>query len=123
MTKLILFGFLALLCVRISAQDSTGPFRAVIPKLWDEKELAAMTLPAARQEGRIVYVSSEYFYRIPGLPIYKTYPVYHPTREPKGYLDGLKQQEPVLAFDPSKLKTKADWLHAGEVVFNAPTVF
>src|SRR5688572_13764855 len=100
MTKLILFGFLALLCVRISAQDSTGPFRPVIPKLWYEKELAAMTLPAARQEGRIVYVSSEY-------PIYKTYPVYLPTREPTGYLDRLKQQEPVLAFNPSKLKTKA----------------
>ena len=102
-------------------QTVSRPFRPAIPRLWDEKELAAMTLPSSRQEGHIVYVSSEYLYRMPGLQIYKTYPVYHPAREPKGYLDGLKQQEPVLAFDPSQLKTEADWLHAGEIVFNAPT--
>ncbi len=66
---------------------NSPPFGPSIPRLWVEKELAAMTLPPKRPEGHIVYVSSEYFYRMPGLPIYKTYPVYHPAREPKKYLD------------------------------------
>lgn len=95
----------------------------VIPKLWDEKELAEMTLPPARQQGHLVYVSSDYFYATPGLEIYKTYPVYPPDREPPGYFDALEQAEPMLVFDPSKLVTEADWVRAGEAVFNAPTTF
>ena len=105
------------------SENDSWPFRSSIPKLWDEKELAAMTLPPARQEGHIVYVSSEYFYRTPGLQIYKSYPVYRPDREPAGYFDSLKQREPILDFDPSTLKTEADWIRAGETVFNAPTYF
>jgi hypothetical protein len=94
-----------------------------IPKLWDEKELGAMTLPPARQEGQLVYVSADYFYATPGLQIYKTYPVYRPDREPRGYLNSLKQRDPAIAFDPATLRTEADWIRAGEVVFNAPTTF
>ncbi len=105
------------------AQAQKAAFRVAIPRLWDEKELAQMTLPPARHGGEIVYVSSDYFYRTPGLGIYKTYPVYHPLREPKGYLDRLKNQEPALVFDPSKLKTEADWIKAGEIAFNAPISF
>jgi hypothetical protein len=106
-----------------TAQSSaTRAFQPDIPKLWDEKELAAMTLPPARREGQIVYVSSEYFYRTPALKIYKSYPVYQPGREPDGYLDWLKEQSPVLAFDPSTINTEADWIRAGQIAFNAPTI-
>ena len=94
-----------------------------IPKLWDEQALARMTLPPVRPEGRIVYVSSEYFYSMPSVDMYKTYPVYHPDREPRGYLEWLKRREPVLAFDPSKVRSDADWVRAGEVVFSAPIAF
>src|SRR6266404_1822401 len=52
--------------------------------------------------------------------IYKTYPVYHPSREPAGYMDWLKQQKPEIAFELSRLRTREDWVKAGEVVFNAP---
>jgi hypothetical protein len=55
--------------------------------------------------------------------IYKTYPVYRPSREPAGYMDWLKQQEPEIAFDLSRLRTREDWVKAGEVVFNAPTSY
>src|SRR5262249_48141513 len=37
--------------------------------------------------------------------------------------DWLKQQEPEAAFDASKLKTEADWIRAGEIVFEAPTSY
>src|SRR5688572_1703864 len=106
-----------------ASQNASRPFRPTIPKLWDEKELTAMTLPPARQEGHIVYVSSEYFYRTPGLQIYKSYPVYRPDREPEGYFDWLRKREPVFAFDASTLDTEADWTRAGETAFTAPTYF
>jgi len=35
----------------------------------------------------------------------------------------LKQQEPQIIFDASKLKTEQDWIKAGETVFDAPIEF
>jgi len=56
-------------------------------------------------------------------PIYQSYPVYAPNREPAGYFEGLLQREPEIVFDPAKLKTTADWVRAGEMVFDAPTSY
>jgi hypothetical protein len=42
-----------------------------------------------------------------------------PGREPAGYMEGLKQKEPEIGFDPSRLRTKQDWINAGEVVFDS----
>ncbi|HEV2352007.1 MAG TPA: hypothetical protein VG028_19420 [Terriglobia bacterium] len=67
-----------------------------------------------------VHVSSDYYYRIPTRTILKTYPVYRPDREPPGYFNWLKRQEPQVAFDAHELKTKSDWVKAGEIVFDAP---
>jgi hypothetical protein len=67
-----------------------------------------------------VHVSAEYYYRMPVRPIYKSYPIYEPGKEPPGYLDWLMQQEPAIVFDPESLKTEADWIRAGELVFDAP---
>ena len=60
---------------------------------------------------------------MPVRPIYKSYPVYRPDREPAGYVDSLKKKEPQIEFDPSTLKTKEDWIKAGELVFDAPIEF
>ncbi len=69
------------------------------------------------------HVSADYYYRIPVRPIYKSYPVYAPGREPAGYEEWLKRQEPETVFEVSKLKTEADWIKAGEVVFDAPIFY
>jgi hypothetical protein len=73
------------------------------------------------------HASADYYYRIPVPAIYKSYPVYAPGHEPAGYMESLKQQEPVIVWDEAglepPLKTKADWLRAGETVFDAPTDF
>lgn len=37
-----------------------------------------------------------------------------------GILEWLKQQEPESAFDASALKTEANWIRAGELVFDSP---
>jgi len=60
---------------------------------------------------------------MPVRPIYKSYAVYRPDREPRGYMDQLQRKEPQIVFDSSKLKSEADWTRAGEMVFDAPIEF
>ena len=91
-----------------------------IPKVWDDEALASMELPLADPKFSPRHVSSEYYYKIPARTIYKSYPIYAPGMEPTGYMEFLAQQEPEVAFDPSTLKTEADWIRAGELVFDAP---
>ena len=66
------------------------------------------------------HAAPDYYYRLAVRPIYKSYPIYAPGREPAGYMDWLAQQEPELAFDASTLETDRDWIAAGETVFEAP---
>ncbi len=88
--------------------------------------MSTLEIPLANPIGSPKHVSADYYYRIPVRPIYKQYPVYTPGREPAGYMDWLKQQEPVIVWDNAthkpKLQTEADWIKAGEIVLDAPTI-
>lgn len=97
--------------------------RPAIPRTWDDRAIAEHEVPAADPAGSPKHVSSDYYYRIPVRPIYRGYPVYAPGREPPGYLERLKQQEPVIIWGENaapRLDTDADWVRAGESVFDAP---
>jgi hypothetical protein len=102
------------------AQKPDAAFKPIIPKTWDDDVMPSLEVPLSEASASPVHVSADYYYRIPVRPIYKSYPVYHPDKEPPGYLEWLKQQEPEIAFDPARLKTEADWIKAGELVFDAP---
>jgi len=129
MPRVAFFSLLLLLpllfsSVQAGPEAPANPARPIqIPKVWDEAQLAAMDLPLPNTAVKMKHVSPEYYYRLEVRPIYKSYPVYHPDREPAGYLEWLKQQEPEIAFDPAKLKTEQDWIQAGELVFEAPLGF
>jgi hypothetical protein len=94
-----------------------------IPKTWDDVRVATHEVPLANPIGSPKHVSSDYYYRIPVRPIYKGYPVYAPNHEPPGYMDWLNQQEPVILWDDHghapPLKSDADWIRAGQMVFDA----
>jgi len=94
-----------------------------IPRVWEDEAIASTTVPLVVAAATPVPIPSRYYYGIPVRPIYKSYPVYRPDREPAGYIDWLKQREPQLAFDAARLKTAADWIRAGEIVFDAPIVY
>jgi hypothetical protein len=64
-----------------------------IPKTWDEQAMATLEVPLAAAAASPVPVSADYYYRMPVRPIYKTYPVYHPSKEPSGYFDRLQGLE------------------------------
>jgi hypothetical protein len=113
-----------LVAAALSASGQTGqtPFKPEIPKAWDDESMREVELPLAARIP-VHHVSSEYYYQIPERPNLKTYPIYGPGREPKGYWEWLLQQEPRPAFDPASLRTKENWIRAGELVFEAPRSF
>lgn len=96
---------------------------ADIPRTWTDAAVAALEVPLAKPSYSPVHISERDYYQIPERSIYKSYPVYHPKHEPAGYMEWLKQQEPQIAFDASKLHTSAEWIAAGELVFNSPLSF
>ena len=98
-------------------------FQPEIPRTWENSAVTSFELPLANPKYSPVHISEDAYYRIPTRAIYKSYPVYRPDREPPGYMDWLKRQEPEIAFDAARLKTRADWIRAGELVFNAPASF
>src|SRR5262249_26089989 len=100
--------------------QSKGSSVQQIPQTWEDGAVAALTIPLANPVYSPVQVSSENYYRLPVRPVYKSYPIYAPAKQPPGYIEWLKQQEPEVVFDAKELNTEADWLRAGELVFEAP---
>ncbi len=98
------------------------PFRPDVPKVWDDEAMRGVELPLVARIA-IHHVASDFYYKIPVRPNVKTYPIYGPGREPKGYWDWLRLQEPQPAFDPAALRTKEDWIKAGEAIFESPKDF
>ena len=105
------------------SQASSSHKRA-IPKTWDDHELGDLEIPLADPVASPKQVSADYYYRVPVRPIYKNYPVYAAGHEPVGYLDQLKQKDPVIYWDDKghapPLETDDDWIKAGEAVFDSP---
>src|SRR5262245_22363634 len=111
-------GLLAFLWL-INHQVNAG-WNPTIPKVWDEEALRDFELPLPQAGFNVKHISSDYYYRMPVRPIYKTYPIYYPDKEPAGYIEWLKKQEPQIIFDHTKLQTKDDWIRAGQLVFQSP---
>jgi len=87
----------------------------VVPKLWDEQALEGWALPLANGL-EPVHVPPEMYYAAP-VDNLRTYPVYHPDREPPGYREALLARGPQPLIEPGKLQTHADWIEAGRRVF------
>ena len=91
-----------------------------IPRLWDIKKLKSGYLPMADRSIQVQPIAEELYYKLPERVAYKTYPLYVPGREPKGYYEWLLQQKPEIVFDQSKIKSEDDWIKAGQVIYNMP---
>ncbi|HZO54230.1 MAG TPA: di-heme oxidoredictase family protein [Bryobacteraceae bacterium] len=102
---------------------AAGAFAAEIPRTWDAEAVAKLEVPLANVKATPVHISEADYYAMPERKIYRSYPVYHPAREPRGYQQWLAEQEPQIVFDISTLKSEADWIRAGEFVFQNPLSF
>jgi hypothetical protein len=113
-------GICLLGCAVLAAAQA---FHPDIPKAWDDKEVAGFEVPLAQRDRSPRYLTSEQYYALKVRPIYRSYPAYIPGREPAGYLESLKQKDPEIIFDASKLHTKEDWVQAGKLVFETENLF
>jgi len=102
------------------AAASAQTFHPEIPRVWDAAAVGRLELPLSQRDRSPRYLTPEEYYGQTVYPIYRTYPVYAPDREPAGYLDGLRNREPEIVFDRSKLGAKEDWIRAGETIFTYP---
>jgi Cytochrome c len=110
----------------LAARAASAPppsFHPDIPKTWDDHEVARYELPLAQPDRSPRYLTSDQYYAMKVRPIYRSYPMYAKDREPAGYRESLLQKDPEIIFDPAKLHTKADWIAAGKLVFEADTQF
>jgi hypothetical protein len=121
-TRILALAFLAFLAITAPGQNSKDN-TPVIPKTWDDEVMRSLEIPLPHPAVSPKHISQDYYYRFAVRPIYKSYAVYHPAKEPRQYMEWLKKREPEIVFDASKLKTEADWIKAGEIVFDAPIEF
>jgi hypothetical protein len=105
------------LLLALAAGAQSQSFRPDIPRAWDDREVTAFQVPLAQRDRSPQFMTSKEYYALKVRPIYRTYPMYAPGREPAGYLESLKQKEPEVVFDVLKLRTKEDWIRAGELIF------
>jgi hypothetical protein len=103
----------------IAGTGDAQTFHPDIPRAWDDKQVHRFELPLAQRDRSPRYLTADEYYALKVRPIYRTYPVYAPGREPAGYMESLKQKEPEVVFDSSKLRTREYWISAGKAVFNA----
>jgi hypothetical protein len=90
--------------------------RMVAPRIWDAKQLATWATPVAGLNVTGNFYSEEEYYAVP-VDNLRTYPVYAPDKEPKGYREWMLKQGAQRLIEPEKLKTDRDWVEAGRVVF------
>ncbi len=98
-----------------AAQDEP-PIR--VPKLWDAAGLEGWATPLAGLGVPPTLMNAEEYYALP-VDDLRSYPVYHPRFEPPGYRAGLIARGPQPLIEPEKLKTRADWIEAGRIVFES----
>ena len=88
-----------------------------VPRIWDDTALADWATPVAGLNVRPAHYSSAEYYASPE-DNYRTYPIYHPDREPPGYWEWLQRQKPEPLVDAGQIRTRADWISAGERAFH-----
>ncbi len=118
-TRVVLTGLILLLVIISLSFSSVYE----IPKAWDIERLHSMHLPLPDSSIVVNPISEEYYYQLPERVAYKTYPFYMPGKEPKGYYEWLRQQRPEIIFNAADIKTDADWIKAGEIIYDMPEVY
>ena len=107
---------------QVRPPEAAAPMAAqsAIPAFWSTELLGDYELPLATLARTPSHVPRDYYYALPERRVYKSYPVYHPDREPAGYMDRLRAAEPEIVFDAARIRTDADWIAAGRLVFEMP---
>lgn len=123
MTRRLLLALSALVAAIAATVGAASQLTVTIPEFWSEELLHDYELPLASPANSPKHVSRDYYYALPERVVYRSYPIYHPSREPAGYLESLQSREPERIFDAARLTTDQDWIAAGRDVFEMPIDF
>jgi hypothetical protein len=105
-TRVVRHAVVILIAALLVAAGLAAQPGVAIPEFWSDELLHDYELPLATPANTPKHVSRDYYYALPERVLYKSYPIYHPSREPAGYLDKLRSLEPEPMFDAAKLKTR-----------------
>lgn len=93
-----------------------------IPKTWDISEIKKFLLPTADGSTVVTPISEEYYYKLPEMKVYRSYPVRLLDIEAnRRYIDSIKLLNPVDYFQEEP-KNEGDLIRLGEEVFSAPLI-
>ena len=110
------------ICILFILGFQLKPDTFQIPKTWDISEIKKFLLPTADGSTVVTPISEEYYYKLPEMKIYKSYPVRLLDIEAnRKYIDSLKLLNPVDYFQDEP-KNEDDLIQLGEEVFSAPLI-
>lgn len=116
MKRTAVFGALAAAVLTTCRAPDAGEIR--VPRIWDAAALEGWATPLAGLGVAPRAEDPEAYYARP-LDNLRTWPVYHPDREPPGYRENLLKLGPQPLIEPGRLRTAADWIEAGRIVFES----
>lgn len=120
MKKRTWFAIMVLCSMLFFLSFAIRQFKPAIPKAWNIEQLKSMHLPYTDTSVKLGFITEEEYNKLPERVSYKTYPFYMPGSEPAGYYDSLSKIEPVINFNEEDLKTEADWIKGGELIYEMP---
>jgi mono/diheme cytochrome c family protein len=112
LTALTLLG-----CLLATKRIDSQQWKPDVPRTWDDAALVDWATPVAGVNVRPTHMTAKEYYALPTENV-RTYPVYVPDREPQGYWAMLQRVGPKPLIKPDARWTEADWINAGQRVFN-----
>ena len=105
------------LCLTTAAVIAAADKPMKAPRIWSDEALRDWPNVVMGVNARPRLYSEAEFYAAP-LDNIRSYPVYHPDREPPGYLESLRQRgsEPLIQI--GKARTRQEWIDAGSRVWD-----
>ncbi|MGH9142593.1 MAG: hypothetical protein ACRD2I_15790, partial [Vicinamibacterales bacterium] len=116
-TARLLTAFTLVGCLLGTRRTDSQRWNPDIPRTWDDAALADWATPVAGLNVRPTHMTAKEYYALPTENV-RTYPVYVPDREPRGYWERLQRVGPKPLIEPDARWTEADWITAGRRVFN-----
>jgi hypothetical protein len=116
----VLLGSILLVFELAPAAKHVKRWSPDIPRVWDDAALADWLTPLAGLNLRPTHMSAKEYYSMPEYNL-RSYPVYMPGHEPKGYWEMLQRIGPQPLIQRHTLETEEDWIEAGQRVFEEAT--
>ena len=99
----------SVLLILFAIASALAQTKTAAPRVWNDRDLAEWATPIAALKVRPGHLSEAEFYSLPVAEWVRTYPVYMPGREPKGYWQML-QSKLTLLSKLLKSQPSSDWV-------------